>query len=219
MRRTAGGWKCAIAVGLCAALGIAGTAEAAEQTYPTKGPGGNKFYKPPKQLPKGHGALIWQRKATGITPVAGAKNRLVLYTSKTPQGKATAVSGIVSFPKGQPPQGGWPVVSFAHGTTGTADPCAPTRVARGQPAGALHRPTSTPSLRTGSAPATPSFAPTIRASAPLARTRIWSATAEGRGVVDIVSAARELYPLIARRYLISGHSQGGQSALFAAGLA
>ena len=133
MRQMAGGWKCAIAVGLCAALGIAGPAQAAEQTYPTKGPGGNKFYKPPKELPQGHGALIWQRKATGITPVAGAKNRLVLYTSKTPQGKATAVSGIVSYPKGTPPQGGWPVVSFAHGTTGTADPCAPTRSPAGSP--------------------------------------------------------------------------------------
>jgi fermentation-respiration switch protein FrsA (DUF1100 family) len=43
-------------------------------------------------------------------------------------------------------------------------------------------------------------------------------TAEGRSVVDIVTAGRELYPL-SKKYLISGHSQGGQAALFAAGLA
>jgi fermentation-respiration switch protein FrsA (DUF1100 family) len=217
LRQTAGGWRCAIAVGLCAALGIAGPAQAAKQTYPTKGPGGNKFYKPPKELPKGHGALIWQRKATGITPVAGAKNRLVLYTSKTPQGKATAVSGIVSYPKGPPPQGGWPVVSFAHGTTGTADPCAPTRSPEGSP----------------QAPYTtyidPELEDWIGAGYAVVRTDYQGlgtpgphpyliGAAEGRSVVDIVSAGRELYPL-SKRYLISGHSQGGQSALFAAGLA
>ncbi len=43
--------------------------------------------------------------------------------------------------------------------------------------------------------------------------------AEGRSVLDIVSAARQLDPQISKRYLIAGHSQGGQSALFAAGLA
>ena len=43
--------------------------------------------------------------------------------------------------------------------------------------------------------------------------------AEGRSVLDIVTAARQLDPKIAKRYLISGHSQGGQAALFAAGLA
>ena len=41
--------------------------------------------------------------------------------------------------------------------------------------------------------------------------------AEGRSVLDIVTAARQLDPSISKRYLISGHSQGGQSALFAAG--
>ena len=31
----------------------------------TKGPKGLKFYKPPKKLPKQHGALIWARKTRG----------------------------------------------------------------------------------------------------------------------------------------------------------
>ena len=44
-------------------------------------------------------------------------------------------------------------------------------------------------------------------------------TSEGRSVLDIVQAARQLDPKISKRYLIAGHSQGGQSALFAAGLA
>lgn len=36
------------------------------------------------------------------------------------------VSGSVSVPDGQAPEGGWPVISWAHGTTGVADACAPS---------------------------------------------------------------------------------------------
>jgi pimeloyl-ACP methyl ester carboxylesterase len=41
-------------------------------------------------------------------------------------------------------------------------------------------------------------------------------TAEARDVVDIVRAARQVDARIGTRYLVIGHSQGGQSALFAA---
>jgi pimeloyl-ACP methyl ester carboxylesterase len=42
---------------------------------------------------------------------------------------------------------------------------------------------------------------------------------EGRSVLDIVRAARKLVPSLSKRYVIAGHSQGGQAALFAARLA
>src|SRR5687768_17374623 len=104
---------------IAATVALAGAADAAYE--PVKGPGGAKFYTPPKKVPKGHGHLIWHRKAGKLMPIDGAKSTtLVLYTSKTPQGKAAAVSGAVSVPRGKPPKGGWPVVSFAHGTTGAA---------------------------------------------------------------------------------------------------
>jgi len=205
------------AVALCIAAALAVPAGAA--TAPAKGPKGAKFYKPPKQLPKGHGMLIWERKANGLTPIDGAKsNTLVLYTSRTPQGKTTAVSGVVSVPKGKPPKRGWPVISYAHGTTGNADVCAPTRV----PAGSPQAPYVTyidPELRDW-----------IAAGYAVVRTDYQGlgtpgphpyliGESEGRGVVDIVTAARQLNPDIGKRYLISGHSQGGHAALFAAGLA
>src|SRR5262249_12851241 len=37
------------------------------------------------------------------------------------------VTGAVLAPLGDPPTGGWPVVSWDHGTTGMADRCAPSR--------------------------------------------------------------------------------------------
>jgi pimeloyl-ACP methyl ester carboxylesterase len=42
---------------------------------------------------------------------------------------------------------------------------------------------------------------------------------EGRSVLDMVRAARELYPRLSKDIIISGHSQGGHAALFAASLA
>ena len=118
---------------VCAAALFASPAGAATDK-PVKGPKGEAFYVPPKHISRHPGDLIWQRRAKGLMAVDGAKrNLLVLYTSANEKGKTTAVSGAVSIPKGKPPQRGWPVISFAHGTTGIADTCAPTRIAAGSP--------------------------------------------------------------------------------------
>ena len=189
----------------------------AKQAKVTKGPKGLKFYKPPKKLPKEHGTLIWARKATGLVPLADAKStKLVLYSSRTPQGAKDAVSGSVSVPKGKAPKGGWPVITWAHGTTGVADICAPSRNNTSSPATAYISyiyPDLNAWLRAGYAVVqtdyqglgTPGDHPYLVGEA------------EGRSVLDIVTAARQLDPKISKRFLISGHSQGGQSALFAAG--
>jgi pimeloyl-ACP methyl ester carboxylesterase len=188
----------------------------AKPSKPEKGPAGAAFYSPPKSFPSEHGNLIWQRKAGGLNPIAGAaSNKLVLYTSRTPQGKTVAVSGVVSVPKGKAPKGGWPVISYAHGTTGVADSCAPSRVTASSPvAGYVNY-------------INPELEDWIDAGYAVVRTDYQGlgtpgdhpylvGSAEGRGVLDIVSAARQLDPDIGKSYLIAGHSQGGHAALFAA---
>ena len=189
----------------------------AKHTKVTKGPKGLRFYQPPKKLPKQHGTLIWARKATGLVSLADARNtKLVLYSSRTPQGARTAVSGSVSVPKGKPPKGGWPVISYAHGTTGVADACAPSRNSVNSPA------------RLAISYIYPQLNEWLRAGYAVVQTDYQGlgtpgkhpylvGEAEGRSVLDIVTAARQLDPRIGKRFLISGHSQGGQSALFAAG--
>src|SRR5262249_34414057 len=93
-----------------------------------KAPKGLAFYKPPKHIPGRHGTLIWARNAGGADALASARySKLVLYSSRTPQGAKDAISGLVSVPRGNPPKGGWPVVTCAAGTTGAADVCAPSR--------------------------------------------------------------------------------------------
>jgi dienelactone hydrolase len=189
------------------------------QATVTKGPKGLKFYKPPKDIPKRHGSLIWARNATGLVKLQDARStKLVLYSSRTTQGAKDAISGSVSVPKGKPPKGGWPVITWAHGTTGVADICAPSRDGLD------------PSAITGETYINGDLNAWLRAGYAVLRTDYEGlgtpgkhpyliGTSEGRSVVDIVAAARQLDPNISKRYLISGHSQGGHAALFAAGLA
>jgi dienelactone hydrolase len=214
-----------VVVGLAALFILVASSQRAEAKSKAKavkvvkGPKGLKFYKPPKQIPGRHGTLIWTRNASGPVRLQDARyTKLVLYSSRTPQGAKDVVSGSVSVPKGKPPKGGWPVISWAHGTTGVADICAPSRDGLD------------PTANTGETYINSDLNSWLRAGYAVLRTDYQGlgtpgphpyliGTAEGRSVVDIVQAARQLDQNISKRYLISGHSQGGQAALFAAGLA
>ena len=73
-----------------------------------------------------HGSPVWQRKLTGSAVLKSAKsNRLLLYRSTATDGERVAVSGMVAVPKGKAPKGGWPVITWAHGTDRHRRPCAP----------------------------------------------------------------------------------------------
>ena len=93
------------------------------------GPAGDAFYTPPSPLPKGpRGSVIWTRPLDGTMALpSAAKNILVLYRSVGGKGESVAVSGTISIPQGAPPRGGWPVITWTHGTTGLAPVCAPSR--------------------------------------------------------------------------------------------
>jgi pimeloyl-ACP methyl ester carboxylesterase len=193
---------------------VALVAAAHVQAKPPKAPSGLELYKPPSNLKSyGHGDLIWARKVANPLPQAG-RTWTLLYRSTSVRGKAIGVSGFVLLPKGKPPKGGWPVVSWAHGTSGIADSCAPSRDPQGPYTGYLAR----------------QFGAWLRAGYAIANTDYEGlgtpgvhpylvGRSEGRGVVDIVRASRQLDGRLARRYVIAGHSQGGHAALFAAALA
>ena len=184
------------------------------------GPAGDAFYTPPKPLPgKVHGDAIWVRKDTGETRLRNAKtNLLVLYRSTSVRGKAVAVSGAVHVPKGKAPDGGWPVITYAHGSSGVADPCAPTR----DPGeGVIHgyhvyiEPLLESWLKAGFA--------VVRTDYEGLGTKgvhpYLNGRSEGRSVLDIVRAARQAQKSLANRVIVAGHSQGGHASLWAAALA
>lgn len=198
-------------------LALASTAESANKVE--KGPEGGAFYEPPSTLPKGHGKAIWQRKAGGLVPLDNSASDInLLYTSKSTMGERIAVSGTVSVPEGKAPKGGWPVVSYAHGTTGVADACAPSANKVG-------------GLAQGYVDyVNPQLSEFLAAGYAVVRTDYEGlgtpgphpyliGKSEGRSVLDMVRAARDLNPEIGDRMVIAGHSQGGHAALWAAAYA
>lgn len=191
---------------------------AADAATVKKGPSGLAFYTPPKKLSGKHGDVIWARKLTGTPALRSAgANTLVLYRSTGISGKAIAVTGTVSVPKGKAPKGGWPVITWTHATTGSADICAPSRDSASNPAHAdidYVYPTLNAWLQKGFAVVRTDYE---GLGTPGPHPYLIGAS-EGRGAIDIVRAARKLDPRIGRTLLIGGHSQGGQAALFAASL-
>ena len=83
------------------------------------------FYLPPSPLPGVNGDVLW---ATEIASAA-SNGRVwqILYRSESLDGTPIAVSGWLAVPNSDRPADGYPIVAFAHGTTGLADHCAPTR--------------------------------------------------------------------------------------------
>lgn len=60
-------------------------------------------------------------------PGAGENIRLLYSSTDGIDGQAlTAVSGVLFLPPGTAPEGGWPLMSWTHGTVGIADICAPS---------------------------------------------------------------------------------------------
>ncbi|WP_278265325.1 lipase family protein [Nocardia sp. AG03] len=175
------------------------------------------FYSPSASAIAGeHGSVIWSRPITGDPAIPGARNELVLYRSVDVAGNPVAVSGMVVVPDGPAPAGGWPMISWAHGTTGTADVCAPSRdTADGFPA------------HDYTARVREMLARYVSAGYAVAMTDYQGlgvdgahgyliGEAEQRAVADMALAARELVPGIGTEWVAMGHSQGGQAAIFAA---
>ncbi|GAA5090992.1 lipase family protein [Nocardia iowensis] len=75
------------------------------------------------------GTLLAQRPLTNGGPTisaAAGSATYIRYISTAPDKSPIEVSGAVYLPKGQAPEGGWPLVAYAHGTSGVASDCAPT---------------------------------------------------------------------------------------------
>ena len=119
----------AIAVGATAAAPA--TPSATAVTGPSVGDGGvSAFYVWQDALPATRGSMLREEPLSPTqSQPAAAENLRILYTSTAGVGgrdRGVAVSGALYLPNGAMPEGGWPIVAWAHGTTGIADVCAPS---------------------------------------------------------------------------------------------
>ncbi|HEY0539647.1 MAG TPA: lipase family protein [Actinoallomurus sp.] len=181
----------------------------AGEAVPRPRPAGT-FYRPPMPLPPGPpGGLI---RSEPVTAPAGVRGWRILYHSRGVSGADVAVSGTVFVPATATPPGGRHVVAWAHGTTGSGDSCAPST-----------DPHPLNGIEDG--------APLVAAGDAIVATDYEGlgtpgphpylvGTSEAHSVLDAVRAAAELPGTgIGRSFVVFGHSQGGQAALFTGELA
>lgn len=176
----------------------------------------------PRALVAGEGATAFYQWQEGQLPDAGnllrseslepelvlaqaASGKRILYASEGFAGVVVPVSGAVFIPRGEAPKGGWPVLAWSHGTVGVADVCAPSYAGRSErdvtylnewlSAGYAVVATDYEGLGTAG-------------THPYLHCR-----SEAFGNIDAVSAAHQLGLPLAKQWLVTGQSQGGQGAL------
>lgn len=189
-----------VAAGCSTGGGTRAAANASKQPAPERFAGPlDAFYRVPDPLPRGAPGQLIRVQDLGVR--ADAHTYRVMYHSRDVRHHDRAVTGIVTVPTGLAPAGGWPVVSWAHGTTGLASACAPSRSGGPAPAfGARAVAVATDYIGLG----------------PIGERHPYlSGPDEAHSVIDAVRAARALAGSHAgTRWLAIGHSQGGHSALF-----
>ncbi len=171
------------------------------------------FYVPPDPFPSVvPGTLI---RAQELEPFAlSSRAWRVLYVSQSINGDPIVVSGMVAAPIGPQPEAGYDVVSWAHGTKGISDACAPSRGYRSRyhdffkiaPELVVAGYVATASDYEGLG--TPGVHPYL------------VGVSEGRGTLDIIRAAAQIEGIGSLpRAVVWGRSQGGHAALFAGEIA
>lgn len=94
----------------------------------------DEFYAAPREVPGGPGHLIRSEPFTRDVP-ANARGWRILYTTTNADGSPAVASGIVVAPRDG--AGAWPVIDWAHGTTGFAQQCGPSLLEKPFESGAL----------------------------------------------------------------------------------
>jgi Secretory lipase len=160
----------------------------------------------PLSVDGGPGSLI---SAVELAAPPGTRGWAILYRSTGPDGRPIAVSGLVLAPASADAH---PVVAWAHGTSGLADACAPSRQGFESPYGDVlltlvslgFTVTATDYEGLG----TPGLHPYLVGAS------------EGHGILDSIRAVRLLPDAGAgATTVVAGISQGGHAALWAAELA
>ena len=148
----------------------------------------------------------------------GAAAYRVMYNSTDIHGAPIPVSGVIYIPLAPPPPQGRNIVAWAHPTTGIAQGCAPSLDQGGL--GALTLAQSIPGVDAFIADGDIVAATDYPGLGAPGLHPYLIGDGEGRSIIDSVRAARTLPGAdISGKYVVWGHSQGGQAALFAGQIA
>lgn len=190
------------------ATGAMGSPAGAASTIPAPS-GLPSFYAIPSKLPSSAPGTLLKSERIPSDGIHGTVYR-VLYVSESVHGAPVLVTGLVMVPTTPPPAGGYPVVTWGHGTNGMADQCAPSLQAD------QAVPYQNDLLDKGwevvasdyQGEGTPGLLPYL------------VGVSAARNTIDMVRAARHLRTAHASAdYVVWGHSEGGQTAMFSFAIA
>ena len=182
-----------LALGLVCAAASAVTAAAPAGADPAAGAPGSVVAAEP--LPQN----LWY-------PGAVDAQRLT-YRTTGANGNPALSTGTVFVPAGPTPEGGWPVISWAHGTVGLGDECAPSVVGPGA------RDRDFAYLGTWLAQGYAIVASDYAGLGTPGTMPYLDGKAEAHNVVDMVKAGRIAEPSLSNRWVTIGQSQGGGAAI------
>jgi pimeloyl-ACP methyl ester carboxylesterase len=182
------------------------TTEPAAGFEPEAVDGGGDTYAVPDELPDApHGTLLRYQEMTDYTAPGSTAYR-ILYLSTSLEGDPIAVSGMASVPTAAAPEDGRPLLTIAHGTTGIADACAPSK-----------EPTRSEMTlaRIGLGDRFLIAATDYEGMGTPGRHPYLVGASEGRSAIDAIIAAGQLPEADPGDQLaIAGYSQGGHGALW-----
>lgn len=165
---------------------------------------GGKIYSTPVSGKSHAGDLLAHEVVSDYQLPEGAKAVRIIYHSLDAEGHDVASSAAVLTPSGPRPKDGWPVIVWAHGTSGVAQPCAPSLmkdVYYGDE-GLFEL------LQAGFA----LIAVDYHGLGTPGPHQYVNKIAQARDVIYSVPAARAAVPELGRRWVVDGHSQGGAAA-------
>jgi fermentation-respiration switch protein FrsA (DUF1100 family) len=150
-------------------------------------------------------------------PGTTARAFKLTYVSTDQLGRRALSTGELFLPKGRAPAGGWRLISWAHGTSGLADGCAPSNVGPAEPKRDftyLHN-----WMKEGYAVVASDYVGLGTPGLPA----YLGGRSEAHNIVDIVKAGRALASRrlpaseqLSRRWVVIGQSQGGGAAIYTA---
>ncbi|MET8874578.1 lipase family protein [Nocardia sp. NPDC004604] len=154
------------------------------------------------------GAVVSVAPLAAVATLPGSVNSSrILYSTTTVSDAPTVASAAVYFPPGPAPEGGWPVIAWAHGTVGLGDNCAysiagPSAVER-----------DWAYLGTWLAQGYAIVAADYAGLGTPGEHPYLNGRVEAHNVVDAVEAATAQYPSLAKKWVVVGQSQGGGAAV------
>src|SRR5271163_2489850 len=163
------------------------------------------FYSIPENLATTRpGDLLRKESFAGYTLPKGATAVRFQYHSLDATGGDVATSGVVLIPAGKAPPKGWPVIAWAHGTSGVSRLCAPSAMK---------------DVYYGDE----GLMPMVAAGFAVVATDYHGLGTEGphqyvnkvaqaRDVIYSIPAARAAVPSLGSKWVVDGHSQGGLAA-------